>query len=134
MIHSTRRDDIDLTEGRFAPLLLFPLVAAHPDGGEHDIRSHHPNIVGITLFAESPDIVTPVGIAVAPDGRVFVQENHTHQRPDGYDGPEKDRILVFEDTDRDGVADRRSVFHDGLECSTDPVSYTHLTLPTTVSV
>ena len=41
---------------------------------------HHPNIEAVTLFATNPDIVTPVGIAVAPDGRVFVQENHTHKR------------------------------------------------------
>ncbi|MDG2359953.1 MAG: hypothetical protein P8M20_09885 [Planctomycetaceae bacterium] len=31
-------------------------------------KAHHPNIAGITLFAENPDIMTPVGVAVAPDG------------------------------------------------------------------
>lgn len=80
---------------------------------------HHPNIETISLFAESPDIVTPVGIAVAPDGRLFVQENHTHQRPADYEGPETDRILIFEDTDGDGVSDKRSVFYEGHRFSTD---------------
>lgn len=80
---------------------------------------HHPNIAGITPFAQNPDIVTPIGIAVAPDGRVFVQENHTHKRESDYTGPETDRILVFEDTDGDGVADKRSVFYEGLTLSTD---------------
>lgn len=80
---------------------------------------HHPNIAGVTLFAQNPQIVTPVGIAVAPDGRVFVQENHTHKRNPSYSGPETDRILVFEDIDGDGVADKRSVFYEGHTFSTD---------------
>lgn len=80
---------------------------------------HHPNIANVTLFAENPQIVTPVGIAVAPDGRVFVQENHTHKRNSNYSGPDTDRILVFEDTDQDGVADKRSVFYEGHTFSTD---------------
>jgi hypothetical protein len=80
---------------------------------------HHPNIAKITLFAQDPDIVTPTGIAVAPDGRVFVQENHTHKRARNYGGPATDRILIFEDSDGDGNVDRRSVFYEGLEFSTD---------------
>jgi len=80
---------------------------------------HHPNIKDVTLFAENPEIVTPVGIAVAPDGRVFVQENHTHKRNSDYEGPETDRILIFEDTDGDGVSDRSSVFYEGHTFSTD---------------
>ena len=81
--------------------------------------THHPNIAGVTLFAQNPDIVTPVGVAVAPDGRVFVQENHTHKRNSNYSGPQTDRILVFEDTDDDGVADKNSVFYEGHTLSTD---------------
>lgn len=84
-----------------------------------ELSIHHPNIDEVTLFAGTPDIVTPTGIAVAPDGRVFVQENHTHQRPEDYVGPEKDRIYIFEDTDGDGVHDKRTIFHEGLETSTD---------------
>ena len=83
------------------------------------IQIIHPDVAGISLFAQNPEIVTPVGIAVAPDGRVFVQENHTHKRGKDYHGPSKDRILIFEDTDGDGVADKRSVFHEGLVFSTD---------------
>ena len=66
------------------------------------------------LFAESPMIVTPTGIAVDREGRVFVAESHTHMPPDDYEGPETDRIRVFEDTDGDGKADRASTFYDGL--------------------
>lgn len=83
------------------------------------LAAHHPSIERISQFATAPEIVTPVGVAVAPDGRVFVQENHTHKRKKDYQGPAKDRILVFEDTDGDGVADKRSVFYEGLVFSTD---------------
>ncbi len=82
-------------------------------------KVHHPNIERVTLFAQNPEIVTPVGIAVAPDGRVFVQENHTHKRNSGYEGPKTDRILVFEDKNEDGIADSRSVFYEGHTFSTD---------------
>lgn len=80
---------------------------------------HHENIKSITLFAQNPDILTPVGIALAPNGRVFVQENNTHKRTASYKGPKTDRILVFEDSDNDGTADKRSVFYEGQESSTD---------------
>ena len=82
-------------------------------------KIHHPNIKSVSLFAQNPDIVTPIGIAVAPDGRVFVQENHTHKRNSDYEGPKTDRILVFDDKDKDGVADDRSVFYEGHTFSTD---------------
>lgn len=70
--------------------------------------------VSVELFAEAPQIVTPTGIAIDAKGRVFVAESHTHFRPDDYEGPETDRILVFEDTTGDGRANRRSVFHEGF--------------------
>lgn len=66
------------------------------------------------LFAEQPQVVTPTGLAVDSRGRVFVAESHTHFRPDGYDGPTSDRILILEDTDGDGRADQRRVFHEGF--------------------
>ncbi|MDA1051343.1 MAG: HEAT repeat domain-containing protein [Planctomycetota bacterium] len=68
----------------------------------------------VELFAEHPSIVTPTGLAVASDGRVFVAESHTHFRPDDYDGPTADRILILEDTDGDGRADKRTIFHEGF--------------------
>lgn len=68
----------------------------------------------VELVAEHPQIVTPTGIAVDRRGRVFVAESHTHFRPDDYDGPEHDRILILEDRDGDGRADRKTVFHEGF--------------------
>ena len=101
------------------PGLAFALDVFAQETADVTLKIHHPNIESITRFAENPDIVTPIGVAVAPDGRVFVQENHTHKRGKDYTGPETDRILVFEDTDGDGVSDERSVFYEGLIFSTD---------------
>jgi putative membrane-bound dehydrogenase-like protein len=67
----------------------------------------------IELFAESPQIVTPIGIAVDGKGRVFVVESHTHQRPAGYQGPKTDRIRMFEDTKGTGKADKITTFFEG---------------------
>jgi len=100
------------------PFVTLSLMSAFANDAP-ELTTHHSSIEDITLFAAAPEIVTPVGVAVAPDGRVFVQENHTHKRGKDYTGPEKDRILVFEDTDGDGVADKRSVFYSGLTFSTN---------------
>ncbi len=69
----------------------------------------------ITLFAESPDIVTPIGMAIGSNDRVFVIESHTHSPPSNYAGPESDLIKVFIDEDNDGRADSFTVFADGLD-------------------
>ena len=50
----------------------------------------------ITLLAKEPDIVTPTGIAVDQDDRIWVIENHTHRRQEDYPGPNVDRILVLD--------------------------------------
>ena len=54
--------------------------------------------ISIELVAREPDIVTPTGIAVDAKGRVFVIENHTHQRERNkkYEGPSTDRIKIFD--------------------------------------
>jgi putative membrane-bound dehydrogenase-like protein len=68
----------------------------------------------LQVFAEAPDIVTPVGIAIDSRGRLFVVESHTHFPPAGYAGPKSDRIKIFEDTDGDGKADKSTIFYEGL--------------------
>jgi putative membrane-bound dehydrogenase-like protein len=68
----------------------------------------------LSVFAESPDIVTPIGATFDADGRLLVIESHTHFRPNDYDGPPADRIRMLEDTDGDGRADRFTTFYEGL--------------------
>ena len=72
------------------------------------------NRLQIALYAENPDIVTPIGAAVDARGRLFVVESHTHNPPPDYDGPKGDLIKVFEGQRPDGRAQRVSVFADDL--------------------
>jgi putative membrane-bound dehydrogenase-like protein len=66
----------------------------------------------LTLFAESPQIVTPVAICFDHDGQLLAIESHTHQRASDYEGPQHDRILRLIDRDRDGRADQITTFYD----------------------
>ncbi|MFG0262350.1 MAG: PVC-type heme-binding CxxCH protein, partial [Novipirellula sp. JB048] len=52
--------------------------------------------VRLTLVAEHPDIVTPTGVDVDTEGRVWTIACHTHLRQDDYEGPEFDEVLVFD--------------------------------------
>ena len=69
--------------------------------------------VQLELVAEHPDLATPTGIDVDQDGSIWVASNHTHFRPDGYQGPEKDEIICFKP---DGS---RAVFYSASENTMD---------------
>ncbi len=68
--------------------------------------------VRLTLLAEHPDLVTPTGIDVDEKGRIWLAACHTHFRPEGYQGPEHDEILVF---DADGK--NRRVFYNKTDAT-----------------
>src|SRR5438128_515524 len=73
----------------------------------------------VACFAQAPDIVHPVKLAVDRKGRVLVIESHTHFRPDKYAGPKFDRVRMFEDADGDGKADRVTTFFEGTKSTMD---------------
>ena len=77
----------------------------------------------LELFAEAPQIVTPVGIAIDPRGRVLVIESHTHFPPPDYRGPKGDRIRLLEDTNHDGRADKVTTFFEGLQSTMNLALY-----------
>jgi putative membrane-bound dehydrogenase-like protein len=79
----------------------------------------------IIRFAASPDIVHPIACDFDAKGRLLVVESHTHFRPKGYNGPERDRIRIVEDTDGDGKADRFTSFHEGLKFTMDLAVHPH---------
>ncbi|MBM3953571.1 MAG: c-type cytochrome [Planctomycetes bacterium] len=73
-----------------------------------------PEGLAATLFAGEPLLSSPADIDVDASGRVWVCEVTNYRgrkdtRPDG------DRILVLEDTDGDGAADKQTVFHQGRD-------------------
>jgi putative membrane-bound dehydrogenase-like protein len=89
-------------------LFLFPAVAQAAPPTITDDR------LVLELVAREPEIVTPTGLAVDERGRVWVIENHTHQRPAGYKGPPSDRVRIFSDLGPDGRARKITTFADGF--------------------
>ena len=61
--------------------------------------------VKFSLIAEHPDLVTPTGVDVDEQGRIWVVASHTHFPPDDYSGPKFDEILIFDQG-------KRSVFYN----------------------
>ncbi len=63
----------------------------------------------VELFAAEPMLTNPSNIDIDHTGRVWVAEIVNYRRHRGKQ-PEGDRILILEDTDGDGKADKRTVF------------------------
>ena len=66
-----------------------------------------------TLAAYEPEVHQPVAATFDYRGRLWVVECYTYsERPGNFDLNLKDRVLIFEDTNNDGVFDSRKVFWD----------------------
>ncbi len=67
----------------------------------------------VNLFAEAPQIAKPIQMNFDPQGRLWVVSSSVY--PQIEPGQEaNDKVIVLEDTDFDGRADRSTVFADGL--------------------
>lgn len=65
-----------------------------------------------TVFAAEPDVQQPIGMCVDDRGRVWIAEAFSY--PNFAKQGQADRIVILEDTDGDGRADKRTVFYDKL--------------------
>ncbi len=68
----------------------------------------------VATFAAEPLLLSPSSIDIDSRGRVWVAEivnyrGHNGKRPEG------DRILILEDTNGDGVAEKQTVFYQGKD-------------------
>ncbi|SEI37483.1 putative membrane-bound dehydrogenase domain-containing protein [Dyadobacter koreensis] len=73
----------------------------------------------LRLFASEPDVVNPIAMAWDEKGRLFVIETEDYPNEiRTQDGGGKDRIKICEDTDRDGKADKFTVFAENLNIPT----------------
>ena len=97
---------------------LFVSSARAADDQDSQVEMLQPG-VQLSLMAEHPALVTPTGIDVDHEGRIWVVATHTHFRPDGYVGPKHDEILIFTDKDRDGRAEQRQVFYNATDATMD---------------
>jgi len=72
-----------------------------------------------TLFAAEPDVQNPVAMAWDVKGRMWVAENYTYaERAKRFDLGLKDRVIILEDKDWDGVAETRKVFTEDVQMLT----------------
>ena len=72
----------------------------------------------VTLFASEPMFSNPTNIAIDERGRVWVCEGFNYRNQYNPKNPikeEGDRIMILEDTDGDGHADKSKVFYQGTD-------------------
>ncbi len=69
----------------------------------------------VNAWAAEPMIAQPMAFCWDDRGRLWVAENRDYEsRSDGFSNAGNSRIVILEDTDRDGVAETRKVFMDGI--------------------
>lgn len=79
--------------------------------GETASQMEVPDGFRVQAFAGEPDVVQPIAYTIDDRGRLWVVENTNYpQSP----GEPKDKILILEDTNGDGLSDKRTVFYDKL--------------------
>ena len=84
--------------------------------GLKDLKVYEGLKVG--LFASEPMFSNPTNIAVDARGRVWVCEAYNYRNELNPKNPvrnEGDRIMILEDTDSDGTADKSTVFYQGKD-------------------
>src|SRR5690606_13050799 len=72
----------------------------------------------VSLFASEPMFSNPTNIAIDDRGRVWVCEAFNYRNQYNPKNPlkaEGDRIMILEDTDGDGKADKSKVFYQGTD-------------------
>lgn len=77
--------------------------------------------VKINLFADEkqyPELAKPVQMNFDNKGRLWVSTMPTYPQWRPGDPKPADKLVILEDTDGDGKADKRTVFYDKLQCPT----------------
>jgi putative membrane-bound dehydrogenase-like protein len=74
----------------------------------------------VTLFASEPMVRNPANMDVDARGRVWATEgaNYRVWNKWGKLRPEGDRVVILEDTDGNGVADKEKTFYQGPDINT----------------
>lgn len=72
-----------------------------------------------SVFAQEPEVQNPIAMTWDARGRLWVAENYTYaERSKRFELALNDRVVVLEDTDGDGKADKRTVFTDEVQMLT----------------
>lgn len=103
--------------------IVLASTAAGSSAGKNDPKRDAENAVAnldagegleATLFSSEPDISNVTNLDIDHLGRVWVAEVKNYRKWNG-SRPEGDRILVLEDTNLDGKADKQTVFYQGRD-------------------
>ncbi|HZY79036.1 MAG TPA: PVC-type heme-binding CxxCH protein, partial [Cyclobacteriaceae bacterium] len=87
-----------------------------PETSLADLKVHEGLEVG--LFASEPMFSNPTNMDVDSRGRVWITEAYNYRNQWNPKNPKKaegDRIMILEDTDGDGKADKSTVFYQGTD-------------------
>jgi glucose/arabinose dehydrogenase/lysophospholipase L1-like esterase len=115
-----RGSDLQVDDSNTPPLIdaatNLPRVPAFLSGEESIQKMTVGQGLKVELFAserEFPELVNPVQMSFDTRGRLWVAawKNYPHWQPGT---PMDDKLLILEDTDRDGKADKRTVFAGDL--------------------
>jgi len=69
----------------------------------------------VNMYANEPMITQPMAFCFDDRGRIWVAENRDYEnRGRGFANDGGSRILILEDTDKDGTADKQTVFAEGI--------------------
>ena len=69
----------------------------------------------VNVFASEPMITQPMAFCWDDRGRLWIAENRDYEsRGRGFSNSGDSRILILEDTDHDGIADKKEIFAEGI--------------------
>lgn len=93
----------------------FLLTSQTPHKGPNTDKLYLPDDLEATLWAESPMLYNPTNLDVDTKGRIWVTEavdyRDFNNKPDTHlHHPEGERVMILEDTNQDGKADKSTVF------------------------
>ncbi|HIM28919.1 MAG TPA: dehydrogenase, partial [Planctomycetes bacterium] len=71
----------------------------------------------VSIFAAEPDIGEPIAFTFDDRGRIWVVENYNYVNRRSHTDDQVTRIQILEDTDSDGVFDKKKLFTDKLTFS-----------------
>lgn len=126
-IHEGDRDDVAITEawsdfsGLGGTWALWNV--AQREGREAEFLTPQRAVEAMTItegfqvnvYAAEPMIAQPMAFCWDDRGRMWVAENRDYEsRGRGFANSGDSRILILEDTDRDGRADKQTVFSEGI--------------------
>ncbi len=127
LVYTGELNDLDLTNkwGDFSGSrgTSFLWGIAQQEGREAEFLTPEKAVANMTLqdgfranvYASEPMMTQPMAFCWDDRGRMWIAENRDYEsRGRGFSNSGDSRILILEDTDRDGVADLRKVFLEGI--------------------